>query len=435
MRVKAFLGFGLVSVLGAVVSSQGCGGGSSLPDTGFDAGGNGTGGRQGGNGSGGDLFATSSAGGSGSGGDDSCAAVTQEATLTSRPVDIIFVIDNSGSMGGEIEDVEEQINQNFASIIDGAMPPIDYRVIMVSEFGNFASGQSICISAPLGGIPDADMDGHCDNVNAQPQPIETSNFFHHSVPISSRDALCKFLDYYALGDQYNLHPTGFGPLLRQEAFKFIVVVTDDEADCDSYDDMDTPAGGQAVATEFDADVLALDPAQFGTAMDRDYQFWSIVSQAPYMVSGMKPDGLPVPPTEPSTSQVCTPSAVSPGTGYQELSILTGGYRFPTCGLDYTDIFALMAQGVIDGAQVACEFEIPEPPPGEELDLDTVEVVYSSNDVEVDTYTKVTDATACTPTSFYIDAGAIVLCPDACVVVQADESAKIDLRFDCKQIIE
>ncbi len=439
MNLRVWLGLGAVAIWGAAVGVQGCGGSGSVEETGSGgSASNGTGSSQGGNnGTGGDLFSTSSNGGAGSGGDDSCANVTQEATLTNRPVDIIVAIDNSGSMGGEIFEVEAQITQNFATILDNAMPAIDYRVIMVARYGSSSGPESICVSAPLGGIPDMDMDGHCDTLPAQ--PVETMNFFHHSVEVSSHNALCRLLEQYDVADEFNLHPNGYKDLLRQEAFKFFLVITDDGVSCsfngNNFQDGDNVNGGTQVAADWDTAILALDPAQFGTDMNRNYVFWSIISQAPFMANGMKPYGDPVPATEPVTSSTCTPGAADPGTGYQGLSVLTEGFRYPTCGLEYTDIFTLMAQGVIAGSQVPCEFGIPDPPAGEELDLDTVEVIYSSNGMPVDTYTKVADANACTPTSFYIDSGNIILCPGACSVVQADENAKIDLSFDCKQVVE
>ncbi|MEM1035057.1 MAG: hypothetical protein AAGN82_32250, partial [Myxococcota bacterium] len=81
------------------------------------------------------------------------------------------------------------------------------------------------------------------------------------------------------------------------------------------------------------------------------------------------------------------------------------------------------------------FEIPEPPEGETLDLETVEVIYSSMGNEQATYTQVASEAACTPNGFYIADGTITLCPDACSVVQADEDAKLDLRFDCLDIVQ
>ncbi|MEM6789272.1 MAG: hypothetical protein AAF715_17245 [Myxococcota bacterium] len=448
MRNLAFR-TGLVGLTSALWLAWGCGGGS------IDGGGSGGGGadssgnatNSGGAGAADSgQVVTIGTGGTGQGGDDACAAVSQEADLVSRPVDIVFVIDNSGSMGDEIEEVEKQINANFATIINGANPPIDYRVIMVSAFGSFQS-REICIAQPLGGVPDADMDGLCDSIPAA--PVETMNFFHYDQRISSVDALCRLIDRYSIADQAGNHPMGWGFLLRQEAFKFIVVITDDRVICSNngtlWNDNNTAADGQTVATQFDTALRTLDPAQFGAdAMNRQYSFWSIISQQEFMTSPTDPLGEPVPPTEPITANECSPNLnpnkpggfpSNPGTGYQALSIMTGGYRYPTCALDYTDLFTLMAQGVIDGAQVACEFEIPEPPEGETLDLDTVEVIYSSMGNEQATYTQVASEAACTPNGFYIADGTITLCPDACSVVQADEDAKLDLRFDCLDIVQ
>ncbi len=430
--------FGLFGILGCgaaavLVSFAGCGDSTGdSTSTGTAQGGSNSGGHGSGN-SGGDIFST---GGGNQGGEAPCAQQSEEATLVSQPVDIVFIIDNSGSMAAEIEEVEEQINANFATIIDAAMPAVDYRVIMLSDFGA-SSSRRICVAAPLGGIPDADMDGHCDTIPSQ--PVNTAKFFHHSVNIGSHDALCKFINNFATADEYNLQPSGFGSVLRDNAFKFIVVITDDGVSCSTgsatYTDSNQVAQGDTVAQQWDSAVLALSPVHFGAdTMNRRYSFWSIVALAPYMPTGMKPYGDPHPPdatVAPSITGECTPGAEDPGTGYQSLSIMTGGYRYPTCGLDYTDIFTLMAQGVIAGAQVPCEFDIPDPGMGQTIDLDTIEVKYSSMGTPVGTFTQVPTSADCTPTSFYIDMNKIVLCPDACTTVQTDPDAKIDIAYGCE----
>ena len=82
-------------------------------------------------------------GSGGSGG--TCIDEVQEAEVTLKPADIIFVIDNSGSMGEEIAGVESNINTNFAQQM--AASGIDYRIIMVTEHDGpvgFAS-QPVCI--------------------------------------------------------------------------------------------------------------------------------------------------------------------------------------------------------------------------------------------------------------------------------------------------
>jgi hypothetical protein len=366
--------------------------------------------------------------GGASGGGEPCAQDSSEATLINQPVDIIFVIDNSGSMSAEIEEVEQQINANFAAIIDSATPAIDYRVIMVAAFGD-SGNQQICVAEPLGGIPDNDGDGHCDNIPNQ--PVNTAKFFHHSVDISSHDALCQLIDQLAAPDQFDLQPAGYAALLRPEAFKFFAVITDDNVSCDNYDDGNSVAEGEGVATAWDTNLRTAYPAEFG-ALDgpRKYSFWSIVALEPLGPSAADPYGAPHAPSDPITTNECTPSAVNPGTGYQALSVLTEGYRFPTCGLDYTDIFTLMAQGVIQGAAVPCEYDVPAAPDGQTIDLATVQVQYASAGLAVSTFNQVADLASCAADSFYIEAAKIKLCPDACALVQADPDASVNILYGC-----
>jgi hypothetical protein len=281
------------------------------------------------------------------------------------------------------------------------------------------------------------MDGHCDSIPGA--PVNTAKFFHHSVSIGSHDALCRLVTQFSAPDPYNLQPGGWGSVLRDNAFKFIVVITDDGVSCSTptqnYNDGNSVNGGQTVGTAWDTELLALSPTQFGMdTMTRNYSFWSIIAVEPHNPSMAKPYGDPHPPdtmVAPITTGECTPSAVDPGTGYQQLSIMTGGYRYPTCGLDYTDIFTLMAEGVIAGAQVPCEFDIPDPGNGQTIDLDTVQVDYTSGGSPAATFNQVPSAADCTATSFYIDMGKIILCPEACTTVQSDPDASIDIVYGCE----
>ena len=435
MRHRLPVAFASMTLL-SLAGYMGCTGDNSanppLSSGGGDSGGNNS---NGGNNSGGSLF---SGGNSGTGGDMPCAQTEATATFVNRPIDIIVAIDNSGSMGGEIAQVEEQMTLNFGPILDAANPPIDYRVILVARHGDFNGPESICISQPLSNVPDVNpMDGHCDTVPAE--PTDTAKFFHHSVEISSHNALCRFREQFDVADEFGHHPNGYKELLRDESFKFFLVITDDDVDSDgscpfTYDDSNTVAGGDAVATQWDADMLALSPTHFGNANERNYTFWSIVALEPYNVTAQKPFGDPHPPDAtlaPITTGQCSGGAVSAGTGYQSLSMLTGGYRYPTCPLEYSEIFTLMAQGVIAGSQVPCEFEIPDPGMGQVIDLETVEVAYESDGNFVETFNQVTDPADCDDHSFYIQDGNIVLCPEACAVVQADENAEMSIKFGCE----
>lgn len=415
---------------GAETGAGGSGaGGTTAPSTGTATGDGG-----GGPSAGGGAPTVTVAGQTGAGGAEGCADQEAEASLINRPVDIVFVIDNSGSMSGEIEEVEQEISANFAAIIESAVPAIDYRVIMVSQYGRFGD-QEICIPTPLGGAPDVDGDGHCDTPLPQ-APMNGERFFHHDSSVSSHDALCDLLEQYGEPDPYGLNPGGYQDRLRADAFKVFVVITDDRVatgggSCPQMDDQNTPQGGEAVATTFDGALLSMAPQHFGTAAERNYVFHSIISLAPYDQGDLT---LPHPPEGPIVTDECSPGSQNPGTGYQALSRLTGGLRYPTCGLDYTPIFQKIAEGVIEGSAVACEFTIPEPPDGEELDLESVRVRYEPGDggPSVD-FTLVDGPAACTDDGFYLDeaAGTIVLCPGACESVQGDDAAQIRVVFDCE----
>ncbi|MBK8251477.1 MAG: hypothetical protein IPK82_02265 [Polyangiaceae bacterium] len=357
----------------------------------------------------------------GTGGLMPCVATSVEGTLEKKPVDIMFIIDNSGSMGDNINAVQNNINQNFAAIIGAS--GIDYRVIMISEHGALGA-ESICIGAPL-------STSNCNPVPAEPgqnPPI----FYQYSVPIGSHNSVCQALSGYdgTLPDQYNYGPGGWKQWLRKEAFKVFVEVTDDGMTCTfngvAYDDNDNPADGDVAAKTFDAALLALDPEQFGTDAARNYVWHSII--------GLAEKAVPTEayaPTDPVATGVCG-TAVASGTAYQVLSQVTGGLRFPICEFASFDVvFQEIAKGVIAGAKIDCALPVPEPPPGETIDLATVVLEYTpGNGGAVVKMSQVGSAAMCKPDAFYIENNVIQLCPDACALVQSDDKAKIDVLFGC-----
>jgi len=435
MRVwKSVFGLALMLPLGtAIAQASGCSADADQT-TGSGAGaaqGSTTGGgaESGVGGAGGGVGGGIGVGGQGTGGlspDAACVATSAEATLLKKPVDIIFIIDNSGSMGDNIQSVQNNINANFAAIIGASM--IDYRVIMISQHGSLGS-ESICVKAPLSTT-------ECNPVPAAPgqnPPI----FYQYSVSIGSHNSLCQALNGYGgtLADEYNLAPGGWKEWLRKEAFKVFVEVTDDGATClfdgKNFDDNDNIADGETTGQALDTALLALDPEQFGDAQKRNYVWHSIIGLAEN-----DPPTAVYAPADPLVAGVCD-TAVASGTAYQALSVLTGGLRFPICEFaSYDLVFQEIAKGVIEGAKVACEFPVPEPPAGETIDLETVVIAYTPGDGGMTTQMKqVTNAAACKPASFYIEAGTITLCPEACALVQADNAAKVDILFGCKQDVD
>ena len=353
--------------------------------------------------------------------DSACATQSSTATLVKKPVDIIVLIDNSSSMTQEIVGVQSNINKNFATILDAS--GLDYRVILVANHGPAVGQQSVCVEAPLSGIPA----GGCAVPPAQPVN-NAGKFYHYSTEIGSTNSWCKILSTFNVADTFNLAPTGWSEWLRPEASKAFIEITDDGVNCGAYKDLDSVAGGVAAAALFDKDLLALSPSQFAdtAANTRNYRFYSIVALA-----YNNPPTAPYQPMDPILTAKC-PTAAKPGTGHQALSVLTESLRFPLCDTtSYDVVFKAIADGVIAGAKVSCDFPVPEAPPGKTIDLASVVVQYTPGGMgNASDFIQVADAAACVPNGFYLSTGTIHLCPATCDVVQKDSKALINVLFAC-----
>src|SRR5690606_6338718 len=107
-----------------------------------------------------------------------CVIDQEEAEIVRQPVDIILLLDNSGSMADELEAVEANINVNFASIL--ASRDVDYHMILISRHRqeprdeSEEASTSICVSSPLSGLDS------CDDAE---QPAFTERFFQYSTKL------------------------------------------------------------------------------------------------------------------------------------------------------------------------------------------------------------------------------------------------------------
>lgn len=128
-------------------------------------------------------------------GEEPCALARAEAEPVSLPVDIIWFVDNSGSMSQEEELVEDKINA-FARFITRSR--IDYRVIMITA-------NDLCVPAPLSG-------GGCPDTNSE-------RYRHIRQRVESTNGLELVHSTYS---QYR-------DFLRPGAQTHIVAVTDDNA--------------------------------------------------------------------------------------------------------------------------------------------------------------------------------------------------------------
>lgn len=95
---------------------------------------------------------------------------------------------------------------------------------------------------------------------------------------------------------------------------------------------------------------------------------------------------------------------------------------------------------IRNAALGCEFEIPPPPGGEQLDPNKVNFTYTPKGMGTPkVLLRADDLADCGgQPGWYYDSNAaptkIVLCPASCTTVQADSEAKVSALFGCKSLI-
>jgi hypothetical protein len=355
-----------------------------------------------------------------------CATAVADAELTSEPVDIIIVLDNSGSMHEEMGAVESNINKNFASILTSS--GVNYRVILLSRHrqgarttGETPANTSVCVTQPLSGLASCPAE----------LPVFSERFYQYGEKIESFDALNWLLDAYATppedDDFAELAPLGYSPWLRAGAKKVILVLTDDN-------EGNSGDKNPLSIDEFLSRLSQLSSAHFGTPEAPTFVFHSII--------GLKEKADPTQayePSEPVQTAKCTGNGASipdPGSLYQELSIRTGGLRFPICQYPgYDAVFQRIAKDVTLKSSVRCDFPLPTPPAGTTLELDKVAV----NHIKPNKSDKVKLGQAKTPAdcqadAFYIENGRVWLCPQACDAVKADVGSGVEVLFTCESQI-
>ena len=150
---------------------------------------------------------------------EECAEVIEDAVVGAQPADIIFVIDNSQSMGGEIASVQANMNMFSAQI---AAADVDPHVIMVSGFEH-NSDSGICVPPPLGS-------GGCPADDHNPPA-----YWRVGNWVGSHSALARVVQHYP----------DYADGLRPTASTHVVVISDDNSDW--------------AAATFDGMFKALDP--------------------------------------------------------------------------------------------------------------------------------------------------------------------------------
>ena len=270
----------------------------------------------GGNGSGG----SSGTLGSSSGGEGTCVADKLEAQLVKEPVDIIMAVDTSWTMAPAISAVQAQLNTSLTNILQQS--GIDYRLILIAGY-DAGSSLVVCIEPPLGGAP-------CNPLPSV--PANTTQFFQYAQLMGSGLLPGELLTFHSAPDMLNTAPSGYSMWLRPEAFKVFVVISDTSS----------TAPVPSLGDDFDNTILAMQPPLFGTPGNRRYTMHSIIGLAE------KPNPTePHQPTEPIVSALCSGygGAIGAGEAVQQVSILSGGLRFPMCQFQSFDVvFSQIAAG-------------------------------------------------------------------------------------------
>lgn len=331
------------------------------------------------------------------GGVEPCAGIEAEAQAQLQPADIILAVDTSGSMDQEIAQVQQNLN-NFASIITSS--GIDAHVVLIAD-------STMCIPAPLGS-------GQCNGADEK-----LPSYRHVVQTVASTDALQVILSTYPQ----------WKDSLRPNAVRTIAVVSDDNS--------------AISAAEFQSQLLALDPSFAG------YKFDAIVSL-------IDPDSVQFTCLNCAFQGMlscnncaekccdkmlgCTPLPADKGQVYLDLVQQTGGIVGDLCIQDFGPVFQDMATGVVQSAQLSCDYDIPPPPQGQMLDPGKVNVNYTpSGQAEMPILFVMSPADCGMQGGWYYDNPAaptkIVMCPTTCDVLKADMSGKIEVLFGCETVIK
>lgn len=222
--------------------------------------------------------------------------------------------------------------------------------------------------------------GGCPNMDTNPL-----TFVHLPTEISSNDALEQILDQQPL----------WSPSLRPEAPLHFMIVTDDESDLG--------------AMEFDTQLKAFNPDY------SDYKLHGIVC----------------------TTECDETAAI--GNQYITLGQLTGGIISDLCLQDFQPVFDQLATEVVAGAQIACEWDVPAPPPGEDFDPMKVNVEFddgAGGGFDIGYVESEAECANVVDGWYYDDPAAptkILACPQTCQKIQGVETATIEITLGCDTV--
>jgi hypothetical protein len=304
-----------------------------------------------------------------------CAAAAVEADLVARPSDIIWIVDQSGSMDQETSHVQQKIN-DFATLIDAS--GIDYRVVMIADPG---ADNAICVPPPLAGPACGDN----DRFRLVPSEVDSNDGPELSVT------------------EYPLYQD----FLRAGAAKHLVFVTDDNSDWS--------------ADQLTAELLALAPDGMFTGFEVHgiYAFGT--------PGGEGCDG----PFGSGAAEGTVYTELIADTGGASGVICTGDWDQV-----FADISEAVVDGAQVSCELAIppppDGETLDP------DRVNVRYLEGGVGPGV-TLTRVDSAADCAAGGWYYDDNLaptlIILCPSSCSDIQNDPAASLQVEFGCSTVVD
>ncbi|MEM9196087.1 MAG: hypothetical protein AAGF12_43380, partial [Myxococcota bacterium] len=250
------------------------------------------------------------------------------------------------------------------------MSGIDYRVVMISSM------EFVRVPAPLG--------------------TDAERFRYIEENVQSHDGLAAPARRYA----------DYADFLRPDSAVHFVIVTDDESE-------------RMTPQEF-VDQMRMN-------LGRSFQVHSIASPpgSTHRMLFIDDDGCSGPNGD----------AADNGDRYWAVSDMTGGQKFSICTADWSGLFATLTQAIAVATQLPCRFALPEPPDGEALDRNRVNVVYTPSDGGAQqALPRVDNSNSCAAGGWFYENDDIVMCPQSCNVLSADDNGQVDIALGCASIL-
>jgi hypothetical protein len=322
-----------------------------------------------------------------------CTGSSVTAPPADNPkVDIIWVVDASGSMLDEQMKIGANLTQ-FADDISKAS--LDVHIVMMTTSASIPVICPVVPPDPLAGTPLAS--------DPRYEFIETL--------VDSNNLLDVAVNGYGM----------YSSFLRPDAALQFVFVTDDES---HYQGQATP---EARADAFKADMEKL--------AGKPFTLHTISSEGP--TACRDPNCMPDANTGICVFVMLQCGASAPGDTYYTLAHQTGGLTASICESDWQAIFQPLTAAVIEAVPLPCNYTIPPPPSGESLEPGKVNVRFQDPSAGVETlWPRAVSAAACGDALgwYYDDLTApkqVLLCPSSCNAVA--NGGTLNLSFGCATI--